>query len=326
MPEHTAACAHCGDTFTRTRLRGRPPIYCGTRCRKTASSDKAKADGRHEARLAAERAKRIPVKRTITCGECDSTFEGAGKAKYCGPECRKAVRLRSTREWAQRTDYHARHRAKPEVASRRQERERKQGRAYRQKAKVAATCIVCAAEWMADCKAKTRPVKYCSMKCRYIDTHGGPSTPVPARHPSRSTRVPEDHPSRKRPDLRPRFMVGRCAHCGDWFTADRLAFSSHADRSCSQRCARRLAKTRRRAAERGAYVAQVNRFEIFERDQWMCKLCSELILREAVAPHPLSPSIDHVVPLARGGTHEPGNVQAAHLLCNSVKSDLRWTA
>ncbi|MFJ9212987.1 HNH endonuclease [Streptomyces sp. NPDC102264] len=37
-----------------------------------------------------------------------------------------------------------------------------------------------------------------------------------------------------------------------------------------------------------------------------------------------APSIDHVIPLARGGTHEPANVQCAHWLCNAIKSDREW--
>ncbi|MFW3473664.1 HNH endonuclease [Streptomyces microflavus] len=34
-------------------------------------------------------------------------------------------------------------------------------------------------------------------------------------------------------------------------------------------------------------------------------------------------SVDHIVPRALGGTHEPSNLQLAHLYCNQVKSDLR---
>lgn len=35
------------------------------------------------------------------------------------------------------------------------------------------------------------------------------------------------------------------------------------------------------------------------------------------------PSVDHVIPRALGGSHEPDNLQLAHLYCNQVKSDLR---
>jgi 5-methylcytosine-specific restriction endonuclease McrA len=38
-------------------------------------------------------------------------------------------------------------------------------------------------------------------------------------------------------------------------------------------------------------------------------------------PDPLSPSLDHVVPLARGGEHTYGNVRTACLGCNVRKRD-----
>lgn len=256
-----------------------------------------------------------------TCVQCGAQFQGRSNATLCGAECRKQRRCEQTREWTKRTGYHAKHRAKPEVKAKRQQRERLHGRAYRQAAKVPSTCVVCGTEWMADCKAKSRPVSYCSGACRSFGLHGPKSTPVPDTHPSRSTPVPKTHGARKRKDPRPRFLAGRCAHCGAWFVADRLAFSSHADRSCSHRCTRRLAEAKRRATERGAYVEQVDRFEIFQRDGWMCMLCGDPLHRDEVAPHPWSPSIDHVIPLARGGTHERANVQAAHFWCNSVKGD-----
>lgn len=34
-------------------------------------------------------------------------------------------------------------------------------------------------------------------------------------------------------------------------------------------------------------------------------------------PDPKSPSIDHVVPLAEGGTHDPANLRLTHLGCNA---------
>lgn len=37
------------------------------------------------------------------------------------------------------------------------------------------------------------------------------------------------------------------------------------------------------------------------------------------APHPRSPVIDHIVPLALGGDDTRANVQLAHFLCNARK-------
>jgi 5-methylcytosine-specific restriction endonuclease McrA len=45
---------------------------------------------------------------------------------------------------------------------------------------------------------------------------------------------------------------------------------------------------------------------------------------DSKVPDRLAPTIDHIVPLARGGTHEPSNVQSAHFICNALKGDREW--
>jgi 5-methylcytosine-specific restriction endonuclease McrA len=66
-------------------------------------------------------------------------------------------------------------------------------------------------------------------------------------------------------------------------------------------------------------VEDVNRHEIFKRDDYTCQLCSLPIVMSLIFPHRMSSTIDHIVPLAVGGTHEPANVQAAHFACNAAK-------
>ena len=36
---------------------------------------------------------------------------------------------------------------------------------------------------------------------------------------------------------------------------------------------------------------------------------------------PLYPSIDHIIPLAKGGGHTWNNIQVSHMMCNSIKGD-----
>lgn len=74
-----------------------------------------------------------------------------------------------------------------------------------------------------------------------------------------------------------------------------------------------------RRAERKASGERIPPIEVFERDGWICQLCSDEIDRTLSYPDPNSPSLDHVVPLAAGGKHVRSNVQAAHLLCNLRK-------
>lgn len=61
--------------------------------------------------------------------------------------------------------------------------------------------------------------------------------------------------------------------------------------------------------------------EVFERDEWTCKLCGKPTLRTTIVPHPMAATLDHIVPLSKGGTHVMANVQCAHFECNWMKSD-----
>lgn len=78
---------------------------------------------------------------------------------------------------------------------------------------------------------------------------------------------------------------------------------------------------RRRALKKGATTGRpVVLAEIRERDGNRCHLCGDRVSAKAW-PHPLSASLDHVVPLTKGGAHDPDNVKLAHLACNTAKGN-----
>lgn len=60
------------------------------------------------------------------------------------------------------------------------------------------------------------------------------------------------------------------------------------------------------------------RFEIFERDGFTCQYCG------AKAPD-VELHVDHIVPVSKGGTNDPGNLVTACARCNLGKSDLDTT-
>lgn len=115
---------------------------------------------------------------------------------------------------------------------------------------------------------------------------------------------------------------GRCRVCEAWFV------STSRDVTCSAECQsvrhrdqRNEHKLRRRARQKDAFVAPVFRRKIFAADGYRCHLCRSLTDRDQVVPHPKAPTIDHVIPLAAGGTHEPSNCRTACFACNSTKGD-----
>ena len=85
---------------------------------------------------------------------------------------------------------------------------------------------------------------------------------------------------------------------------------------------RRSARAHRyRARKLAAFVEDVGRVEVLERDGWVCHICGESIGKELEFPHHLYGTLDHVVPLNKGGLHCFDNVKAAHWICNSLKRD-----
>jgi 5-methylcytosine-specific restriction endonuclease McrA len=109
---------------------------------------------------------------------------------------------------------------------------------------------------------------------------------------------------------------GWCHRCGVHFVDRNLD-----TRFCSARCQRRSDSARRRARESGADSDGYRRHLVFERDGWRCHMCGELTDPAQVVPHPKAPTIDHLLPLARGGSDTLGNVSTACFKCNCMKGD-----
>lgn len=76
---------------------------------------------------------------------------------------------------------------------------------------------------------------------------------------------------------------------------------------------------RSRAAVYGVEYRPIRRSTVFERDAWTCGICSGPVDQSLTFPHPMSPSIDHIMPMSLGGGHVLSNVQCAHLSCNIAK-------
>jgi len=82
-----------------------------------------------------------------------------------------------------------------------------------------------------------------------------------------------------------------------------------------------------RARRSGAVVIDVfSRLDVFERDEWTCYLCHVVLDPEADPFDPLSPTVDHVIPLTKGGDHSLANTKTACLRCNSIKGDRETTS
>lgn len=70
----------------------------------------------------------------------------------------------------------------------------------------------------------------------------------------------------------------------------------------------------------GNWIGKRRRLAIYERDNWTCWLCGEAVDRD-VDPrvHDRAPSLDHVIPRSRNGSHDDDNLRTAHRLCNTLR-------
>ena len=111
------------------------------------------------------------------------------------------------------------------------------------------------------------------------------------------------------------FVFGPCQWCGEVFMAP-------GGRYCSVRC-KDAAMFKRRSSGATFSPSPRERFEIYERDGWVCQLCELPVVRDA--PHGSSwrPTLDHIVPQATVlvPDHSPSNLRLAHLWCNSARGD-----
>lgn len=115
----------------------------------------------------------------------------------------------------------------------------------------------------------------------------------------------------------------KCACCGKVF------YSAFSDKKyCSEHCKKcGNGSIKRRCKKYGAaFDSSVTPEKIFARDCYKCRICGRMCDMHDTSWNgfigALYPTIDHIIPLAKGGSHTWDNVQCAHAICNSAKRDL----
>lgn len=123
-----------------------------------------------------------------------------------------------------------------------------------------------------------------------------------------------------------------CEMCGSTFSA--IRDKAH-QKYCSDKCRERADGQRKRetgAAQKRAAIYRGKKHytevkgetvvpeEIFERDNWICQLCYQPVDKELQYPDPMYKTLDHIIPLSKGGDHTKDNLQLAHFSCNSQKN------
>ena len=108
-----------------------------------------------------------------------------------------------------------------------------------------------------------------------------------------------------------------CIECGDALTTTRLCEPCRRQR---RRDHYRHKNYQRRHATPPP-SKKITLAELGVRDGWRCHLCRRRVNPALKSPHDLSPTMDHLEPIAEGGDHEPVNLALAHRICNTLRSN-----
>lgn len=86
---------------------------------------------------------------------------------------------------------------------------------------------------------------------------------------------------------------------------------------------KKAAKSKRKALERGASVAEpINPDFILERDKYRCYICGIKTPKKLRGTYEdNAPEVDHIIPLSKGGLHIESNLRCSCRKCNGLKSD-----
>lgn len=74
----------------------------------------------------------------------------------------------------------------------------------------------------------------------------------------------------------------------------------------------------------GEFDDTISLERVYARDNGICQICgkpTDYAARKGKRVSSFYPSVDHIVPLSKGGSHTWENVQLAHIGCNSRKRD-----
>lgn len=274
-------CRQCGKEFKPEHGNQR---YCSLVCRDRHSGRNTHSTGTEG-----------------TCRECGATFiKSYGSEKYCSAECRRIY-----------TNKHKENR-------------------YVKKAPIAFACEFCGRMSFTN----NPRARYCSEECKnkaswiheIESKYGSLEAYKEEKERKKEKRLLES--ARRKEEAHKKYIEDHTLHkqcivCGKPFTT-----LNSAQKTCSKECGKRLAYARKqhRIPKKQIIDKDITLEALYRRDSGVCYLCGGKCDwndrdKNTNIVGKNYPSIDHIIPIVRGGLHAWNNVRLAHFQCNTLKSD-----
>lgn len=162
-------------------------------------------------------------------------------------------------------------------------------------------CAVCGSEFIFSNKSK----KYCSEECRLV-----------------MNRQLAHERWNVEKATRPATKSWVCQWCGGEIIVH-ISYTGHGKfhaecRKQADRVQNRIKTLRRQKVRTGLKITHE---ELAERDNFVCHICGETVDMSLPRTSKLGATIDHVVPITRGGRDELDNLKLAHWVCNVRKNN-----
>jgi predicted nucleic acid-binding Zn ribbon protein len=289
-----------------------------------------------------------------TCRMCGKTYiKKNGRSMFCSDACRKArAKQRYETEKDERLAYQRKWReehpeAKEKFAEKHPTYDRDRFRRIRGSREYTKICLACGKTFTTwrpnkgtcsdECKAARRRARDSHRHRnrtrspeeehkRYTIRKYGSEEAHMAHLEKKQAQIEQAKASKKREReerLAANFREGECVVCGKAFTT-----YNPQQKTCCSECGKKLsyARKQKRIPKAQMVDKDITLEALYRRDSGVCYLCggqcdwNDIIMeRNCVGRN--YPSIDHIVPVSRGGLHAWNNVRLAHFGCNLEKSD-----
>jgi 5-methylcytosine-specific restriction endonuclease McrA len=122
---------------------------------------------------------------------------------------------------------------------------------------------------------------------------------------------------------RPKLKRWECKWCGEDMVFPSSYTGTRAYHPECRKQSRRVENRKKSAKRRGAAVRgeRVTHEQIAERDSYTCYLCGDAVDMTISRTSRWGATLDHVIPVSKGGTDSEDNLKLAHWICNNRKND-----